>query len=533
MTALIPFLVLALGFCFISYRRALRYLQIFQQNSYTPSDFLRWICSEKAFDRKASLTILIISLLGVATGLSLTASIIGTIALSLLAVLEPDPRKKGKVTLKMTERVTEVFSVMLGTYFLALLLLCYLNQDTPLYWLVLIVLFQSLPLFLIFANFLLSPFEKRKQLQYARQAQEILAKVSPFVIGITGSFGKTSTKDVLGRILQVSLGATFWPPKSINSPMGITREIRERLQEGYKYAVIEMGAYYVGSIKKNCDLWHPKAAIITGVGHVHLDRFGSFENVYLAKSELARALPHEGILVCNGDNDKARKMAEEFRKKDTLLYGFEKDKGHLDAWISSWKMGAQGTEFTIEWQGQRYQGQTLLWGRTTLLNILGAFTMAAALGASPDLVLAVIRNLEPVDNRLQVKKDGDITYIHDAYNSNPTGFAAALEVFKALPGKRRILMTPGMIELGSLQYEDNKRIGKLASECCDLALIVGKTNQEALVEGLKAGGFTASNIQLCPSRNYAFEFLRTNKQPGDVILIENDLTDIYEHAIKF
>lgn len=315
--------------------------------------------------------------------------------------------------------------------------------------------------------------------------------------------------------------------------MGITREIRERLGPGYEYACIEMGAYQIGSIERLCDLTPPDAAIITGVGKCHLDRFGSQENIYHAKSELAQAVPVDGILVCNGDNAGARKMAFAYPKAQTLLYGFDNANGPLDCWISRVELSEKGTHFTLHWADKSYESYTSLIGRSSLSNAIGAFTMSCALGADPEFALAVVCSLEPVDNRLQVKKNDEIYYVHDAYNSNPAGFAAALEVLQALPGKRRIVMTPGMIELGRLQYEENFLAAKHAGQCCDLALVVGNTNRQALVEGLKEGGLSAKHILLCPTRQMAFEELKSLSREGDVILIENDLTDIYEAKVKF
>lgn len=156
-----------------------------------------------------------------------------------------------------------------------------------------------------------------------------------------------------------------------------------------------------------------------------------------------------------------------------------------------------------------------------------------ALGANPSFVLGAIRNLQPVDNRLELKKEGGITYLRDAYNSNPAGFKAALDVLAALPADRRILMTPGMIELGPEQAKKNEEIGRHAGGICDIALVVGETNREAIVKGAGDGGMSPHNIFCCATREEAFNKLKNLAKDGDSILIENDLTDLYVTQKKF
>lgn len=525
-----PALFLLIGSLLFTAKRLLRYLRYLQQEEYDSKRFVKWIWMKKAFDRKGSL----IAFVGLLTSAYWMASVACSLALVCLAYQEEDPRFVGKLKLKMTERAKRIYGLALGLAGATLFVLVWMTLPSlDMTWLCLIVFFQAIPAWLILSCFLLSWEEQRRQKQYLHEAKQILAKVNPFVIGITGSYGKTSTKHALSHILQVSLGPTFWPAKGINTPMGNTREIRERLRDGYQYAVIEMGAYGIGSIKRLCDLTPPHAALITHIGTAHLERFKTEETIRQAKAELAQAVPQEGILVCNGDNAGARQIAKEYPKQTTLLYGFDQSQGPLDCWISSWQTTANGTVFTLRWKDKDYQGRTSLFGKSSLSNLAGAFTMACALGSQPELVLAAIYNLEPYDNRLQVKKEGTVTYVRDAYNSNPVGFSSALEVLKALPGQRRILMTPGMIELGHQQHEQNEKIGHMAAQICDFAVIVGQTNRHSLATGLAKGGLLNDKIQFCSTREEAFAYLRKMLKEGDVILIENDLGDLYETPPKF
>ncbi len=464
--------------------------------------------------------------------------LLGSTALIWIAYREEDPRRVGKIRLNMTERAKRIHRVTLVLYTSVLFTVAsgmYLvvgSSTVAWFWLSQGIFFQTCGGWLVLGNWLLLPGEKVRQARFIKEAKSTLGVVDPFVIGITGSYGKTTTKAILGEALQ-GLGPTFWPPKSINTPMGITREIRERLMPKHRFAVIEMGAYQRGSIQRLCNLVPPKAGIITAVGLMHLERFGSQENIYLAKSELAQAIPEDGILVCNGDNEGARRIASEYPKQVTLLYGLEPDKERLDCWMSDVHTSSDGTLFAIHWNGNNYQGSTRILGVPTLSNILAAFTMACALGTDPEYVLAAIRNLEPQKNRLQLVREGQTMVLNDAYNSNPLGFAAALDVLAVLPGQRKILVTPGMTELGPRQEEENCAVGRKAAVICNLVLLVGGTNREALLKGLREGGLKEDQVLVFDHRDKALSHLGQIRREGDIVLLENDLPDLYEGLPRF
>ncbi len=365
-------------------------------------------------------------------------------------------------------------------------------------------------------------------------AKEILADYDPYVIGITGSYGKTSTKAILGSLLE-AIEPTFWTPGSINTEMGITRQIRENLKRQQRLAIIEMGAYQIGSVAKLCRLTPPDAGLVTAVGVMHLERFGGIENIYKAKCELPQAIDPTGLLVCNGDNSGARKMASEYPKATTILYGLEPELGHLDCWMSDIVATMDGTTFNLHWQKEVYAGFTKLLGVPMLSNLVGAFAMCCALGKNPEYVIAAIRSIEPANNRLNLRKNGDGFILDDSYNSNPIGFASALEVLEGLPGGRKILMTPGMVELGDLQAAENRQVALKAAEVCDLVIVVGDTNKQDLMTGLKEGGLSEDKILTFDNRDKALAHLMSKefKQPADMILIENDLPDLYEAEMKF
>ncbi len=538
-------IALTIGSLLFTYRRNLSYLRYFQQEEYNSSRFWLWLKENRASDRRGTATLGAVAVLAAflqSPWMIFLSSLVGAASLVAIGFLvEGDPRKTGKIKLNMTERATKTAGVSFATLALLTALpltwmccACGMSGGTVLKTALLnIIVFQATPFALMLSAFVLGPAERRLQARYVADAKRILREVSPFTIGITGSYGKTGAKAALGDLLNQCLGPTFWPRKSINTVMGITRTIREVLKPHHKYAVIEMGAYNIGSIKRLCDFTPPNAALVTAVGIMHLERFGSAENVYRAKSELAQAVPADGILVCNGDSPNARRMAKEHPRKTTLLYGFDLSAGKLDAFASDISFTERGTSFVIHWKGGRYPGSTPLLGKPALLNALGAFTMACALGAEPAFAVACMGNLPPVDNRLVLDKTSSVSFLRDAYNSNPTGFEAALEVLRSLPAERRIVITPGMIELGEEQFEQNKRLASIAASSCDLFFLVGHTNREAILAGLREAGYPQTKTIVADTRDEAFSLLAEHQRKGDLILIENDLGDLHEGKVRF
>ncbi|PSB57712.1 Mur ligase family protein [Chamaesiphon polymorphus] len=526
-------------------RRGLRYLRYFQQEEYNGKRFKAWFLEKRTFDTKGTLIALVAAALSLfATGGDMVVCVaicVGAAAtLVFFGFSEEDPRQVGKIKLKMTDRATAIYNLALALYSIATLLVItgtyFLGAGDRIYiyWFIAIALIQSSPIWIVIANSILWPNEYKKQQAFLQEAKDILADYQPYTIGITGSYGKTSTKAILGSILE-AIEPTFWTPGSINTEMGITRQIRENLKPQQQIAIIEMGAYQIGSIAKLCRFTPPQAGLVTAVGVMHLERFGGAENIYKAKCELAQAIPADGLLVCNGDNPGARKMAAEYPKATTLLYGLEPEIGHLDCWMSDIKAGMDGTTFTIHWQGKEYPGFTKLLGAPMLSNLVGSFTMACALGKDPDYVIAAIHNLEPANNRLNLRKNGDGFILDDSYNSNPIGFASALEVLEVLEGGRKILMTPGMVELGEIQAAENRQVALKAASICDLAIVVGDTNKDALKAGLLEGGLAPDKLMEFANRDLALAYLTSpeHRQPKDTILIENDLPDLYEAISRF
>jgi UDP-N-acetylmuramoyl-tripeptide--D-alanyl-D-alanine ligase len=519
-------LLIAVPFGYLVWRRLLAYLRFFQQEGYEPLRFIRWVQLRPVLDPAFWLSVV--------SGLLLARFpvlvVVGFAAVTmLLAVLQPDPRRSGKITLKLTWRATRVLAVaVVVAVVLWFAVLAAYPDSAVVAALVAAALLTALaPLVLIVANACLGPYEWRVRRTYEADAARRVREIRPFIVGITGSYGKSSTKAILAHILQFE-GPTLAASGSINTLMGVTRHIREELVFGHRFMVVEMGAFKTGSIRRLCRLTPPSAGIITAVGDMHLERFGSVDQIVRAKSELASAVPAGGLLVVNADSPGAVLIARGATHCRVKLYG-ETSTENLDTRLEQVRFTRQGTSFVLRTREAAFSCSTPLLGRPIILNIAGAVTLAAAAGVNPELAVAALRTLKPVSNRLEVVEERGVTWIRDAYNSNQFGFRAALEVVAALPATRRFLATPGVIELGPEQFDVNRALSREAAAVCDSTLVVAETNREAFVAGHRDAGREARLVSV-PSRSEAFRWLRDRLKEGDAVILENDLPDLYERS---
>ncbi len=518
--------VLSAAFTYLVWRRLLAYLRYFQQEGYEPVRFLRWTSVRPLTDPAFWVSIASAFLFFADTLLAVVLFTTGTVVLGLV---QPDPRLSGKIPLRLTWRARRVLVValMLAVSVFAVLIRLFMASEVRAPLVAASFIVAMLPLTLIAANLILTPYERAVQRSYYAEAVAQLARVHPFVVGITGSYGKSSTKSMLAHLLQFH-APTLAATGSINTVMGVTRHIREELVPGHRFMVVEMGAYAVGSIRRLCALTPPSAAIITAVGDAHLERFKTTEAIYQAKSELAQAVPAGGLLVCNADSPNALRIAQANAHCRVLLYG-EHHAGALDTRVERVRFTKQGTHFVLQTVERAYECFTPLLGRPIILNLAGAFTLAVAAGVDPALAIASFRTLKPVSNRLEMVEEAGVTWLRDAYNSNQFGFRAALEVAADLPASRRIMVTPGVIELGHEQYAVNRALSKDAAAVCDFTLVVSDTNRAAYVDGHREAG-REDRLVVVANRTEAFRWLHEQLHDGDVAILENDLPDLYERS---
>ena len=510
----------------LMWRRQLAYLRYFQQEGYEHLRFLRWANVRSLTDPAFWLALVCAFAVVPLSAGAVLAFIAGAL---ILGYAQPDPRRSGKIPLRLTWRAWRVLTVgmVFATTLWILLTRVYADRELQAPLIASAVAFAACPLVLLAANAVLASYERHVQQLFEADARRKVQQIAPLIIGITGSYGKSSSKAMLGHILQFD-APTLAASGSINTLMGITRHIREELVFGHRFLVVEMGAFQRGSIRRLCELTPPSAGLITAVGDMHLERFGSTEEIVKAKSELAQAVPPGGILVVNADSPGALRIAKASGDRRVLLYG-EVSPEDLDTRVEQIQFSKQGTRFELRTRDRVYSCTTPLLGRPIILNLAGAFTLASALGMDPEVIVAALRTLKPVSNRLEVIEERGIIWIRDAYNSNQFGFRAALEVVSAMPVARRFLVTPGVIELGVDQSKVNRALASEAAAVCDATVIVSETNREAFVAGFRDAGLETRLVAVA-NRSAAFNWLRDTLREGDAVILENDLPDLYERS---
>lgn len=506
-------------------------LQMFQQNSYRVSRYWKWLTRNLGSTWQLVDIACLFILFSTLVPLPAAAFTVAVVALTKIFLIL---RKKYKKPLVFTRRVIRLYSVTgiiaLCVYLLMILLPGIGSELYPRPMLSLGVLFlitscSFIPVILV--SIILSPVEKLIQKHYIDDAKRILRNMPDLkIIGITGSYGKTSTKHYLQRILSEKFDVLI-TPGSFNTPMGVVRTIREYMKPYNEIFICEMGAKQKGDVKEICDIVHPHDCIITAVGPMHLESFKTIENVQATKFELADALPADGYAVVNNDFEFcANRPVTNAR---LIHYGITNPEG-CQYVAEDIRYSSEGTSFTVTGPDNFHlELKTRLLGEGNISDLLAAVIMALKLGVETDKIRYAVASLSQVEHRLSMKQTpGGVTIIDDAFNSNPAGSRMAVEVLSHFKKGRRIIVTPGMIELGNRQFELNKTLGKHIGNNLDIAIIVGTYNREALSEGIRATSFDEDNLHIVDSFNEAQSVLANLLKPGDAVLYENDLPDTFK-----
>lgn len=523
-------------FVILTYTKGRQYLHMAQLEGYKPNQYWLWI--KKNF-RNVFLSefVLFVAVLIFSDSAKLFGNDIiwGCVMLlvwggygiyDMLAFIRN--RAKPKTPLVFTHRAVRLFIC----HYLLLALWCvlgYIFIDRAVLFLTYIAALKMLlPVNMLLACVLAYPVEMASHYRYFRLAQKKIGSMKGLkVVGITGSYGKTSTKYFVNTILSERFN-TLMTPESYNTPMGITKVIRERLNENHQIFVCEMGARNAGDIRTLCRLTNPTTGILTSIGPQHLETFKTIDNVARTKYELIEALPYDGVAIFNGDNryclDYARKTGIQ-----SYIYGVDKDDEDFYLTASDIVNSREGLKFRVRSQdGLDFECQTPLLGKHNVSNMLAAICTALSFGMTADEIKRGISRIKPVPHRLQlVGTNNGVTVIDDAFNSNPEGARQAMEALREFSGGRRIVVTPGMVELGSIEYRENRKLGKLIASCADRAILVGKKRSKPIIEGLEEGKFDQEGIDVVSSLEEATKVLGRMVRAGDVVIFENDLPDNY------
>ncbi len=505
------------------------YIHMLQLNSYRNDRFLRWINTDRhnIYNYKSALVLAPLLLL-----YNQWLFVVSSIAVYMYLLFVRTARKEKKKFV-YTSRVKRLFVVIVVFFVLLFLLAFALSGDQYLRISILsigvsIVIF---PYILVALNGLMIPIEHMVSIRYVADARGMLEEMAGVtVIGITGSYGKTSTKYILNEILS-SVSNTVMTPKSYNTLMGVTITIRSSLKTIHDYFIVEMGAKQRGDIKEICDLVRPTIGVLTTIGQQHLETFGTKDNIKKTKLELPASIPDSGVIFLNAD-DKNQQDVDLVTGARRVTYGVSNTL--CDYRAHDIEIDHQGrTSFVIAMPNDDYiELQTSLLGMHNVYNILCAVSVAIELGVPKDNIYRSVTTLKQIPHRLSMSKTNEgVMIIDDSFNSNPIGADNALKVLAAMPGKSKIIVTPGMVELGGEEYDKNRELGVQISGYVNRVVLVGDTSQtRAIKDGLESARYT-NDLYVAYDLKEASSYCNRVVRSGDVVLFENDLPDNYVGGI--
>ena len=498
-----------------------RQLHMLQQNSYYNTRYLSWAKENFGFRSVFAILMLVASCSLIKLDIFI---LILVLVASVFKVLHTFSfQKKAIKPLVFTTRVKRMYA----TAFVVLAALCacsiiFEKVRIPILIAVL-VLFYFPGITAIAVNIINAPAERAVKQWYINDAKKKLRSFKNMkIIGITGSYGKTSTKHIIARILEEKYNVCF-TPGSFNTPMGVVRTIREYMKPQTEIFVCEMGAKNVGDIKEICKIVHPDTGIITSVGPQHLSTFKSIENVIKTKFELADSVKKKGgVVYLSNDNKYIKEKCGEY---NSVMYGTADGSKYKAENIHC---GPSGTQFDVVFDNQKISLTTKLLGMHNVLNITGAVAIAYELGVREKDIVFAVSKLEQTEHRLQLKSfiKGSVL-IDDAYNSNPEGCLEAVRVLGSFDGMKKVIVTPGLVELGDKEYECNYNLGLECTKHCNEIILVGKERSKPMTDAIATTDFDSSHVHVAASFKDAMALMQNMIDSNSAVLFENDLPDNY------
>lgn len=521
----LPIILISILVCLVPTKKA---LHMFQQNRYECGRYSAWLkknWKSQIFQTSIFYWLLCILVFMFVKGIPCLILSMGVAAFYAFFQIQTENQKEYIKPLHYTARVKRQILVISLLQFLIVFLFSFF---LPMQFSPLIILADSILAWILIYPMavLTTPIENAVKKHYLKDAKRILEE-HKFLkkIGITGSFGKTSSKNVLQEILSEQF-YSLMTPASFNTPMGITITIRTMLKPLHEVFICEMGADHVKDIETLMDFVHPQMGIVTSIGPQHLNTFGSMENIIQEKMKMIEMLPQSGVGFLNMDNEYIRN----YQVKNTCkLVTIGIDREDVDYRAVEIEYSPQGSQFYVKTGvGEKILFTTRLLGKHNISNILCAIAVGKELGLSWESLQKAVAKVKYIEHRLEVKKINGYTFIDNAFNSNPVGANMSLEVLKMMPGKR-IIVTPGMIDLGEIQEEVNRKFGSSMKDKADIAILVGVNQTLPIVQGLDDCGFDKKNIHVVKTVKEAFALVYQLASKEDTILLENDLPDAFNN----
>ena len=520
------FLISLIPYLIFTIYKTKKSFHMLQQNYYDDDNrYFKWLLTnitKVAYDSDILFVLIIFTLffdIGFTIGLFI-------IIYGIIFISYRNKKVVAKKPLVVTARIKRL-SITVSLMYLIMIIpfIISFSYDNLVYAYLLLGLMTYLNYFVVMtANVINKPVEKCVYYYYKFKALNKLKTMNIPVVGITGSYGKTSSKNIINDILNVKFNS-FATPKSFNTPYGLINSINNYLDKFNDIFIAEMGAFKIGEIKQNCKIVRPKYGIITVIGEAHLESFGSRDNIMKGKFELVESLPSDGLAILNKDDEYQVKYKI---KNDCKVKWIGIDNKDADLYATNIKLSGKGTSFDCIFKGDKnkYHFTTKLLGKHNVYNILAGILLGHELGLSIEELERGVSSVNVIEHRLELKKYGNINIIDDAYNSNPVGSRMAVEVLSLMDGTK-IIVTPGMIELGDKQYELNYKFGEYISKVCDYVILIGKNQTKPIYESLIENKYNKDKIFVLNDVRDAFPLMNRLAQGNTYVLLENDLPDLF------
>ncbi len=531
------YIAIVIAYFYAIFYKTQRSMHMLQENLYNENNrYVKWVFKNLKEMIGFDILAVIIAIVGLVIGyrMELVSNLCLVIIILLLLLtgyrkhkkIAEDQNKKKLVVTKRIKRLIVTFTII---QIIPMFIMEWNLDNEQLVWIILLV--EMVLLFLNFFVVLLAmwinfPVEKMVYLHYKRMAQKKLKSIPNLkIVGITGSYGKTSCKNILSEILNVKYNA-LPTPKNLNTFNGLIMTVNNHMDKFTDIFIAEMGAYVRGEIARLCKLVKPHYGILTTIGTAHLESFGSQENIQKGKFELIESLPADGFGVLNGDDP--LQVSYQLKNKVKVIW-IGIDNKDADVRAENIQVSSKGTSFDLVLKGdkKKYPFQTKLLGRHNVYNILAAIACGIEFDIEIEELQKAVLSVKPIEHRLELKRLGNFYQIDNAYNSNPVGAKNACEILGMMPGMK-IVVTPGMIELGDKEDEYNEKFGEQIAEVADLAILIGEKKTKPIKEGLLKKGFDKEKIIVFNDVRESFPYIMEKAKNKEVYaLYENDLPDTF------
>jgi len=535
---ILTIIIFLISLLFINTYKSKRNLHMMQQNLYNENNrYMKWQLKNNKFITIEIFTI-VVSIISIFIKFeSDLLKVLPLLVISIILLLEGLRYRKfiltdqNKKKLVITSRIKRLIFTNTILYLIPVVFLILYRHDYNICWILVLVI--SIMTYLnnlvvLIAMWINTPIEKLVYLYYKSKAQNKLKSMTNLkIIGITGSYGKTSSKNILSDILNIKYNA-LPTPKNLNTFNGLIMTVNNHMDKFTDIFIAEMGAYVKGEIKRLCKLVKPKYGILTKIGTAHLESFGSQENIQEGKFELIESLPSDGFGILNGDDP----LQVSYKLKNNVrIIWIGIDNKDADVRATNIRCTSKGTTFDVVLKNdkKKYSFETKLLGNHNVYNILAGIACGIEFNIDMESLQKAVAGVKPIEHRLELKKIANFNMIDDAYNSNPTGAKRAIEVLKLMEGIK-IVVTPGMIELGDKEDEYNKEFGTQIAEVADYVLLIGEKKTKPIKEGLLEKGFDKDKIIVFNDVREAYPFIgniASQNKKEVYALFENDLPDTY------